>query len=356
MAQEPDELLASALAHWAPRLTTNGIAVGDFEVVKSQISRWDQWCQAWCDLGAVHEALGREALAEGRTRSAGQHLAQAAVYFHFAKFVFVVDLDQMKAAHASAVRCYMDALPLLDPPGERIEVPFDGSKMVGVLKKPVGSGPHPVVMLIPGLDSTKEELQSTEALFLQRGLATFSVDGPGQGESEYDLPIRPDWEVPGGELLEAIASRPDIDGDRMGVWGVSLGGYYAPRVASGVDRVKACIALAGPFNFQEVIDTAPELTRATFQVRSHSLSREEAREKAGELNMAGQAEKISCPLLIVFGKQDRLIPYRHAEQLYAAAGGPKELLMLEDGNHGCMNVAAKHRYRSADWMAAQLYA
>ena len=54
------------------------------------------------------------------------------------------------------------------------------------------------MIMIPGLDSAKEELRSTEELFLARGVATFSVDGPGQGEAEYDLAIRGDWEVPGG--------------------------------------------------------------------------------------------------------------------------------------------------------------
>ena len=69
--------------------------------------------------------------------------------------------------------------------------------MVGVLRAPRSAGPHPVVILVPGLDSAKEELRPTEQMFLDRGLATFAVDGPGQGEAEYDLPIRPDWEVPG---------------------------------------------------------------------------------------------------------------------------------------------------------------
>ena len=60
------------------------------------------------------------------TDRAGEHLAQAAVYFHFAKFVFVVDPDQMRAAHQRAVACLDDALPHLDPPGRRVEIPFEG--------------------------------------------------------------------------------------------------------------------------------------------------------------------------------------------------------------------------------------
>jgi dipeptidyl aminopeptidase/acylaminoacyl peptidase len=349
-----DERVASAVSHWAPRFTTNGVAVADFQKVTSSVERWDDWCAAWSAAAQVHEDLGREALAEGRTRSAGAHFSTAAVYHHFGKFLFVDHPDEMRAAHERAVACLTEALPYLDPPGERVEIPFEGSRLVGVLRRPKGPGPHPVVVMLAGLDSTKEEFRSTEALFLERGMATFSVDGPGQGEAEYDLPIRGDWEVPGRAIVDAVAARPGIDGDRIGVWGVSLGGYYAPRMTSGVPEVRACIALAGPYNFGECWGQLPELTRAAFTARSFSRDQEEGRKRALELDLTEAAARIRVPLLVVAGKQDRLIPWQHAERLVAEAGGPTELIMLEDGNHGNMNVAAKHRYKSADWMARQL--
>ena len=124
-----DDRLAMAISHWAPRFTTNGVTAGDFDRIVNGINSWDEWCSAWSAVGAEHEQLGRDALATGRTISAGQHLSQAAVYFHFAKFLFVSDMDQMRAAHEQAVRCLTDALPLLDPPGRRVEIPFDGSRM-----------------------------------------------------------------------------------------------------------------------------------------------------------------------------------------------------------------------------------
>jgi dipeptidyl aminopeptidase/acylaminoacyl peptidase len=349
-----DERVAAAVSHWGPRFTTNGVTASDFARITASIASWDQWCETWSGAASEHEELGREALDEGRWRSAGAHLAQAAVYYHFAKFLFVDDLDQMRRSHAAAVRCLDDALPHLDPPGRRVEIPFEGSRLVGVLRLPAGDGPHPLVVLIPGLDSAKEEFGTTEALFLQRGLATLSVDGPGQGEAEYDLPIRGDWEVPGAAVLDAAARLPGVDPDRLGVWGVSLGGYYAPRIAASDERVRACVALAGPYDFGDCWDGLPELTRAAFQVRSSSRDGAQARQRAHELSLAGRAERIRCPLLIVFGRLDRLIPPGHAERLARAASGPTRLLMLEDGNHGCMNVAAKHRLRTADWMAAQL--
>ena len=351
-----DARVASAVSNWAPRFTTNGVAVADFQRVTSSLERWEDWCSAWSEAAKVHEDLGREALGEGRTRSAGAHLSTAAVYYHFGKFLFVEYPDQMREAHMHAVACLTDALPYLDPPGERVEIPFEGSRLVGILRRPAGDGPHPVVLMIAGLDSTKEEFRSTEALFLERGLATFSVDGPGQGEAEYDLPIRGDWEVPGQAIADAVAAQPGIDAARMGVWGVSLGGYYSARLASGVEQIRACVALAGPYNFGECWDDLPPLTRTAFTARSFSDDQEAGRKAALQLDMTHAAAKIRVPLLVVAGKKDRLIPWQHAERLVADAGGPTELIMLEDGNHGNMNVAAKHRYKTADWMARQLQA
>jgi len=349
-----DERVAMAISHWAPRFTMNGVTAGDFERITGGLERWADWCAAWSTVGAEHEQLGRSALAAGHARSAGAHLAQAAVYYHFAKFLFVNDLDQMRTAHRAAVRCLDDALPYLDPPGRRIEIPFGGARLVGVLRQPPGAGPHPVIIMIPGLDSTKEELRSTEELFLERGVATFSVDGPGQGEAEYDLAIRGDWEIPGAAIIDRLVAEPGLDAGRIGVWGVSLGGYYAPRVASGDDRVRACVALAGPFSFADHWDQRPSLTREAFRVRSQSPDMATARAVAGQLSLAGRAEKIRCPLLAVMGKLDRLIPWQDAARLVAEASGPSELLLLEQGNHGCANLAPFHRYRTADWVAEQL--
>lgn len=349
-----DERVAAAIAHWGPRFTTNGVTAADFARVSAGVERWEDWCAAWSTAAEPHEALGREALNEDRLLSAGVHLAQAAVYFHFAKFLFVDDMEQLRAAHARAVRCLTDALPHLDPPGRRIEILFEGSRLVGVLRLPPGAGPHPVVVLVPGLDSAKEEFRSSEQLFLDRGLATFSVDGPGQGEAEYELAIRADWEVPGAAILDQLEREADLDANRVGVWGVSLGGYYAPRWAAHDSRLRACVALAGPYDFGDCWDGLPALTQAAFRVRSRSVSDADAKARAHELSLAGHAAAIEIPTLVVFGKRDRLIPYQQAQRLVAEIGGQAELLLLAKGNHGCMDVAPFHRYRTADWMARML--
>ena len=353
LAGMADSRVSAAISHWAPRFIANGVDSNDFARVTAQIETWDDWCERWSAAAAEHDELGRVALADGRLRSAGTHLAQASVYYHFAKFLFVDHPEQMQRAHMAAVRSLQDALPYLDPPGERVEIPFGGAMLVGILRHPAGAGPHPVVVLIPGLDSAKEEFRPTEDLFLSRGLATFSVDGPGQGEAEYALAIRGDWEVPGAVIIDAVSALPGIDLARVGIWGVSLGGYYAARVA--VDpRVRACISLCGPYCLGDIWDQLPELTRAAFTVRSKSDSDAEARSRADELSMAGLAARISAPILIIAGQRDRIIPWQDARRLADEIGDAAELLLLAAGNHGCANVPYLHRPYSADWMARQL--
>ena len=348
-----DSKVQSAISHWAPRFVSNGVLLADFEEVTASLERWEDWCKAWSERASLHEGLGRESLKDGYKLSAGEHLVRAAIYYHFAKFVFVQDVKQMRAAHMKAVECYRDGVALLKPfPGKRVAIPFEGRTLFGVLR---GSGPgvKPVVIMAPGLDSAKEELHAYEEPFLARGMATLAIDGPGQGEAEYEIPICGDYERAARAVCDWIGERADLDASRIALWGVSLGGYYAPRATAYEKRIKACIALSGPFEWDRIWDGLPDLTRETFRVRSHAASEKEAREKAKALTLAEAAKTIRCPIFIVAGRQDRLVPAADAERLARSVAGPVELLVVEDGGHNANNRPYRYRSRTADWLAAQ---
>jgi dipeptidyl aminopeptidase/acylaminoacyl peptidase len=347
-----DQRVSSAISHWAPRFVSNGVLLADFEEVTASIERWEDWCAAWSKRAKVHEDLGRSSLKEGYKLSAGEHLVRAAIYYHFAKFVFVQDPKQMRAAHVKAVQCYGEAIAHARPPGERVEIPFSGKSIAGILRKP-NSGKSPVLIMAPGLDSTKEELHAYEEPFLARGIAVLAIDGPGQGEAEYDIPICGDYERAARAVVDWIEERNDLDSRRIAIWGVSLGGYYAPRAAAYEKRIRACIALSGPFEWDRIWDGLPELTRETFRVRSHAANETEARANAKKLTMKEAAVRITCPIFIVTGRQDRLVPASHAEQLAKSVSGPVELLIVEDGGHNANNRPYRYRSRTADWLAGQ---
>jgi len=350
----PDSLVASAISHWAARFVANGVNLTDFEEVTAATPSWNDWCRTWSERASVHERLGREALDQKRHLSAGEHLQRAGVYYHFGSFLFVHDIPQMKTAHMKGVECRNLALPHLQPPGERVEIPYEGGRLFGILRKPAGVTRPPVVVMAVGLDSTKEECDAYEQPFLQRGLATLAFDGPGQGEGQYDFAIRGDYEVAVAAVIDFIETRSDLDGKRIGLSGVSLGGYYAPRAAAFEKRIKACMALGGPFNWAESWDGLPELTRETFRVRSKSASADEARRKAATLALEGVAQRITCPIFIMNGRLDRIVPCRDAERLAREVKGPVELLIIEDGNHIANNRGYRWRPLGGDWMAEQL--
>ena len=72
------------------------------------------------------------------------------------------------------------------------------------------------------------------------------------------------------------------------------------------------------------------------------------------MTLEGHAKKISTPLLVIAGKQDRLFSWHDAERLADETVGDTTLWLLDDGNHGCANVVYRHRPQSADWMADRL--
>jgi dienelactone hydrolase len=351
-----DHLVKAAIAHWGPRFVANGVVLTDFEEVTGSLASYDDWCRAWSARAAHHEAIGRAAQAQKHFLTAGECLQRAGVYYHFAAFLFVCDMPQMKVAHKRSIACRQAALPYLRPPGERLDVPYAGKTLAGILRKPDGVEKPPVVVMAVGLDSTKEETDAYEAPFLARGLATLVFEGPGQGEAQYDFPIRGDYEVPVDAVIAYIATRRDLDAARIGMWGVSLGGYYAPRAAAFDKRIKACIALGGPFNFAAAWDGLPELTREAFRVRSHCQTQDGAKKNAATLTLEGIAGNIACPMFIVNGRLDRIVPAADAERLAREVTGPVELMMIEDGNHIATNRAYRWRSQSADWMREQLSA
>jgi dipeptidyl aminopeptidase/acylaminoacyl peptidase len=350
----PDARVAGAVTHWGNRFTANGTDYADFAATLARITRWADWCREWGVTATRYEQLAEAAEDAGQRQTAAGAWQRAALAWHWGKFVFVDDPEQQRAAHERAVACFFRAAPALTPPAELVRVPYGGTTLAAYLRVPaVGLADPPVVIMIPGLDSTKEELQATAEYFLARGLATLAVDGPGQGEAEYELPIEPAYEKVATAVVDFLQDCAGLDARRIGLFGVSLGGYYAARAAAYEKRLRAVVALAGPYRLDLDWDERPPQTRATFQARSGARSAAEARAKAAELTLETAAPRIQTPLLVVGGARDTIAPAYHQERL-AAEAPSAELVLYPDGNHGVTNRAFESRSRMADWLADRL--
>ncbi len=349
----PDARVQAAIDNWAPRFVAQGVDYNEFVRTTSQLERWEDWLDVWVAAGDVHTTLAMEAERRGHIVTAGEAYVRAALCYHFAKFVWMLDLQRHRAAADRAVASLYAAHRCLDPSAERIEASFDGARLFANLRRPGAPQAPPLVILLPGLDSTKEEFFYWEEIFLKRGMATLSLDGPGQGETGYRTHIRPDYEVAVGAALDALSSRNDLDLQRVGAVGVSLGGYYAPRAAAFEPRLKAVVAIGGPYDFGDCWPRLPAITREAFQHHSGSSNDSEAEQRAHELNLSLVLSRVTQPMLVVFGKQDRLIPWEHAERVAAEAPNA-ELVIYPDGNHVCNNIPYKYRPLVGDWIRDRL--
>lgn len=349
----PDIEITSAIANWGPRFTAQGVDPSDFTRVTGPLERWADWLDAWSANGDLHAGLAREAEETGRNLTAGEAWIQAALSYHFAKFVWMLDLARHRAAADRAVAAMRHAHRLLDPTAERLELDFEGATMVGNLRRPPGIDRPPLVVLIAGLDSAKEEFFAAENVFLARGMATFSLDGPGQGETGYTATIRPDFEAPVAAALDVLCARPDLDGNRVGMLGVSLGGYYAARAAAFEPRIRAVVISGGPYDYGALIRHRAPHSFATFAHNSGTTSKEETYEFAARLTLDGVLGRLTQPMVVVFGQRDRLVPWEHAVRVAKEAPNA-DLWLFEEGNHVCLNLAYRWRPQAADWLAERL--
>lgn len=350
---EQDERVRIAIRHWAPRFVSNGVDLSDFNATLARIRTWSQWLTQWAQTARGYEDLAQEAESRGRALSAAEAWRRAALCWHFGKFVFIEDPELARTAQQKLAEDYQKGMWALEPPAERVEIPYGDVRLAALLRLPKGVERPPVVMMLPGLDSTKEEIQTTADYFLRRGLATLAVDGPGQGETEESLHIEPAYERASQAVMEWIKGRDNLDHDRIGVFGVSLGGYYAVRTAAFVTGIKAAVDLAGLYSMAEHWDERPPMTRATFTRRSGAADEAEGRARAKAMTLAGATQHVHCPLLIVHGTRDTIVPFSDAERIHVEIS-TSELAAFEGSNHGCTDRVFASRSLMADWLAERL--
>jgi 2,6-dihydroxypseudooxynicotine hydrolase len=358
MAEESLEKLRSLTRFRLSRYLAYGVDYFDIERILERIKRTEDWAREWGAEGEERARDAEEALARGSKLTAGELFMRGALLCHFGALGVrgesVPGTDEVNALKA---RLYARALPLLAPPGERVEIAFAPASFPGTLRKPPAATPPAVVMLIPGAGSTKEEFNALEGEFLRRGLATLSIDGPGQGEGVAIGAVPHDYERPVAAAIDYLEKRTDVDAGRVGIFGRSLGGYLGARAAAFERRVRSCAVSGGVFDLAETWDFCQPHTHRSLSECLQIKDLARAREAASRYSLRAIARDIACPLLVVHGDQDKTAPVSGARWFHEAAGSrDKSLVVYEGGNHVCDNMVYRYRPLVADWTAAKLAA
>lgn len=368
---------SSAVAGVLTTAPYGGAELGEVDRVgrrlRNRVGDDEAWFEAWCDEGRrLREWAQREEAAGHRLTAAQLHL-RACSYLQIGERFRTPKDQPALAAYREAVDSFHDFARLTDRPGiEPVEVPYEGGSLPAyfVHAENAPAGRRPCVVYFDGLDITKElcYLRGGPEI-VRRGLSCLIVDGPGNGESIRfrGFPLRHDYELAGTAALEYTRTRPDVDADRVGVLAISLGGYYAPRIAAYEPRYRACVAWGAIWDYQATWKRRLEYGFKTqLSVPGHHIqwvlgveSTEAALEKLRDFRLDGVAQRIRCPFLLLVGEEDEQIPAADARALFDAVGSQDKTLRIftaaEGGAQHCQHdylTLASTAY--ADWLAEKL--
>ncbi len=328
------------------RATGAGLDPFEYERVTAGLETLHDWPHAFRAAGRGHLAAGERAEALGHLVSAGEAYRSAARWFHYAVLLPHPDRGAAAQAASEADEAMRRALSLLDPRAERIEEP---GLFAGWLRGPAGADRPPVVVVVPGLDSSKEEFHAVTEALLRRGVATFTMDGPGQGVLAGTTTARADYHRVIGRVIDALEGRPGVDAARTGVIGLSMGGFYAAVSAAYEPRVRATATVSGPYRIDW--DELNPYVVETLAQRCGGLGR--AREFSARVDLRGVAGRIVSPLRVVDGGRDSIPGVTNSEDLAREAPGG-EYRLVPHGDHLLGNARADWLPSTADWLVGRL--
>lgn len=352
------------------------------------------WFAAWMDLAGRIQADAELSLQRGHRVSARDGFLRASNYFRNA-YIFLLgespDTD-LRRAYTLHRHSFRQATALMDWPVEEVAIPCEQTRLRGYfLRADAGDTPRATLILNGGYDSTAEECYFWNAVAgLCRGYHCLLFDGPGQGAAliEDGLPFRPDWEAVVSPLVDWLEKQPAVDPRRIGIVGLSFGGYLALRAASGEQRLAACIADPGQFSLLDILQARlppfvskqlPELRGVTGTLLRSIFRSQMKKPTAGwalrrglwahraatldeylrqiiEYTLAGRAGRIRCPTLIAFAEDDDIAA--SAQKIYDALTCEKEFVRFyrkEGAGEHCESGARLLFHRRAfDWLDERL--
>ncbi|MGW6979286.1 alpha/beta hydrolase family protein [Streptomyces sp. NPDC054932] len=319
-----------AAAQWT-RATGVGVDPHEYRRVSDGLASVDDWGPAFLRTG--HGYLQRAAAA-GSSRSVGEYLLTAARWFHLAT---LAPYPEAQRAAVAADDAMSRALTVLEPGARRVS----GEGFTGWLRGP--SDAPGTVVVVPGLDSAKEEFLDLVSALLARGLAVFAMDGPGQGVLAATTTFVPDYERVVGRVVDALGVA------RIGLVGLSLGGYFAARAAALEPRVAAVATVSGPLRLDW--EELPPPVRVIMAQRAGGSGA--AREFARHVDLAALAPRIAAPLLVVDGGQDVIPGVTNGEPL-ARLAPHGTYLSVPHGDHLLGNARPDWLPRLSDHFADTL--
>lgn len=267
-----------------------------------------------------------------------------------AEFVWIT--DKIRSTFSKVIEYGRD-------PVERVEIPFERTCISGILSLTPSRRKAPTVLFIPGMDVQKENtLNHLNNPYVQRGMNCLVIDGPGQGES---LARRlwvdaENYARAGSVVLDYLVQRPEVDPEKIGIHGLSMGSYWGPLIALRDRRVKALSTHAScQYTKDRLFNEVSPHYRLRFQWMAGNLEQTELDALAAKMTLEGREPEITCPHIIFHGEFDDLTTIREVYDYFNRLGSSvKEFRIYENEFHGIYRFWDEISNMSADWMRDRL--
>ncbi len=334
------------------------------------------WIEAWSSRGDRLKKKAESAEANGRAITASQEYLRASSYYRIGLMYFSMPEDpRMKAYSLESRACYEKYLKLSNYPGEPVQIPYEDTSLPGHLyRSPVADEKAPLLIITPGRDTWAEDTVWVYDAALKRGIHCLVFDGPGQGYALrlQGLPFRPDWENVVTPAVDFACNIPGIDTQRIGIMGISFGGFLAPRAVAYEKRIKLCITNPGNTNWgggiAEALGKIDKMPKLMVPKSMQTMiadyawkqgvenSVQAVVEELKKYNNTGIIDKITCKMLVMDGTAE--VTYGEAEKLYEALKCPKEYMLFDEEttaqNHCQMGGYAIASEVLLDWIQENL--
>jgi pimeloyl-ACP methyl ester carboxylesterase len=283
------------------------------------------------------EALAQAEAAAGHPETALDFYFQATVLYAGAQHIIFQNNDEKRYLYAGVRRCYDQVIALAPYRIEHIDIPWNGTLVSGNLHLCPNKTSAPLVFYIPGCDTLKEAWPHPffNAAH-QRGMHVFSFDGPGQAESNLrGIRLTSDnYEAAASTALDYLVQRPEIDTERIGVYGISLGSFWGLRFAARDRRIRAIAAPASTYCEKYILmDLESPRWKQLFTYLTQSSTEAELDAVLSAMTLDGYMGKIACPVLLAAGEYDPRSPIDEVYRMFDQLTAPAELWVFADQHH-----------------------
>lgn len=200
--------------------------------------------------------------------------------------------------------------------------------------------PSPILIYVHGLGSNREGLLDQAKLLYDHGYSALLLDLRNHGDSKGDITTMGLQEILDVEgAVDFLIGQPEVDSDRIGLVGHSLGGAIVIRAAAHIPLVKATIAESAFTSLEDNIEQGVRemtgLPSFPFAPMIVWFGEREAGAKIHLVRPIDDLEKIATrAILFIHGEQDTLVDVSNSRNLFDAAKEPKEIYIIPNAGHG----------------------